>query len=173
MAREIAAWSELWAPKQHLEATILSSVPNYLILLTRINPTHKQKEMPINSTSPGLLRGAISHPHLEFSSSLIRPRSLPDSCLNKLEIDLQHSQNGALELVMSFWSKWKIPTHRRIMLILLTPPGIAGASIFGYFELNWQRMKRDCETNEQNLAERMCALERKLQQYDWKTQGGK
>ena len=55
------------------------------------------------------------------------------------------------------------------MLILLTPPGIVGGLIFGYLELNWQRMKKDCELNEQKLEERMTALELRLSKYDQKT----
>ena len=56
------------------------------------------------------------------------------------------------------------------MLILLTPPGIAGALMLGYIELNWQRMKKDSDQNQQKLERRMAALETKLQQYDWKSQ---
>jgi hypothetical protein len=55
------------------------------------------------------------------------------------------------------------------MLILLTPPGLVGALMFGYFELGWHRMKKDSELDEQRLEERISALETKLQQYDWKS----
>lgn len=74
---------------------------------------------------------------------------------------------------MSFWSKWKIPTHRRVMLIFLTPPGILGALMFGYLELSWQRMKMDSKLDEQKLEERMSALETKLERYDLKSRDGK
>jgi hypothetical protein len=74
---------------------------------------------------------------------------------------------------MSFWSKWKIPTHRRILLILLTPPGLVGASMFGYFEMGWQCMKRDSELDEQRLEERMSALKTRLERYDQKSRNVK
>jgi hypothetical protein len=73
---------------------------------------------------------------------------------------------------MSFWSKWKIPTHRRILLILLTPPGILGALIFGYYEMSWQRLKKDSELVEQRLEERMIALETRLERYTQKPRDG-
>jgi hypothetical protein len=41
------------------------------------------------------------------------------------------------------------------MLILLTPPGLVGALMFGYFELGWHRMKKDSELDEQRLEERI------------------
>lgn len=74
---------------------------------------------------------------------------------------------------MSFWSKWRIPTHRRVMLILLTPPGLVGALTFGYFEMTWQRIKRDSDLDELKFEERINALETKLEQYNWTSRDGK
>ena len=74
---------------------------------------------------------------------------------------------------MSFWSTWRIPTHRRVMLILLTPPGLVSALTFGYFEMTWQRIKRDSDLDEQKFEERINALETKLEQYNWASRDGK
>lgn len=55
------------------------------------------------------------------------------------------------------------------MLVLLTPPGIMGALVFGYLEWNWQRVKNDSKLDEAKFEERMSALKAKLERYDWKS----
>jgi hypothetical protein len=59
------------------------------------------------------------------------------------------------------------------MLILLTPPGLFGAVTFGYFEMNWHRIRKECELDELKFEERINTLETKLDQYDWKSRDRK
>ena len=107
-----------------------------------------------------------------FSASLFKPPSAQDAKFKNDKPNFSTTLSLNSKMNTCFWSKWKILTHRRVMMILLTPAGLVGPVTFGYFE-TWQRIKRDSELNEQKFEETINALETKLEQYDWTSRDGK
>jgi hypothetical protein len=121
-------------------------------------------------TTPPLVSGGAKPAKSRFLKPTATLTSLANTSpsrsqdLHKLEPQIK-APNIPQEFIskMSFWAKWKIPTHRRILLMLLTPPSIAAALMFGYFEKNWHDIKKECEMVEGRLDERMMALEKRLE----------
>jgi hypothetical protein len=122
------------------------------------------------ATTPPLVSGGVKPAKSHFLkptstlSSLANTSPSRSQDLHKLKPNIK-APNIPQEVTskMSFWAKWKIPTHRRILLILLTPPSIAAALMIGYFEKNWHDIKKECEIVEGGLDERMTALEKRLE----------